>query len=480
MTLKIAIVHYHLRPGGVTRVIEHALDALAGSDTKTVVLTGEAPQEPVAFSFQVIPELQYSEECSQRAAAEILREMEMTAAEALGGAPDVWHFHNYSLGKNLRLPEMVFLLAEKGARLLLQIHDFPEDGRPANYARLLEKLGEGDARKLGERLYPQADNVHYAVINGRDFGFFADAGMRDNNLHALPNAVCFQPPREEIPVHEKKTFVYPTRAIRRKNVGEFLFWAALADDDETYALTLAPQNPQAKPVYDAWVNFAQELRLPVAFDFGKNFSCSFSALLASAYACVTTSVAEGFGLAFLEPFLAGRPLLGRKLPEITGEFEQAGVNLNSLYDLLYVPLAWAGENELREKIRTGLAASMNSYGREMTEDDFAAACGAAIRNGMAEFGRLDEDLQRKAIRAAAENKNDLPESSPPFLQSGAIDVSENRKLITEKFGLRNYGRRLKQLYENVAASPAEKCAPLDAEKLLEQFISPSRFCLLRT
>ncbi len=32
MTLKIAVVHYHLRPGGVTRVIEHALAAVSDHD----------------------------------------------------------------------------------------------------------------------------------------------------------------------------------------------------------------------------------------------------------------------------------------------------------------------------------------------------------------------------------------------------------------------------------------------------------------
>ena len=41
------------------------------------------------------------------------------------------------------------------------------------------------------------------------------------------------------------------------------------------------------------------------------FTNDFAALLASAHALVTTSVAEGFGLAFLEPWLMGRPLAGR-------------------------------------------------------------------------------------------------------------------------------------------------------------------------
>ena len=42
--------------------------------------------------------------------------------------------------------------------------------------------------------------------------------------------------------------------------------------------------------------------------------------MASAHRLVTTSVAEGFGLAFLEPWLFGKGLLGRNLPEITVDF----------------------------------------------------------------------------------------------------------------------------------------------------------------
>ena len=40
--MKVAIVHYHLEPGGVTRVIENALASIAstGVPIETVVLSG--------------------------------------------------------------------------------------------------------------------------------------------------------------------------------------------------------------------------------------------------------------------------------------------------------------------------------------------------------------------------------------------------------------------------------------------------------
>ena len=38
----VAIIHYHLRPGGVTRVIERAVESL-NNQVDVLVLTGEAP-----------------------------------------------------------------------------------------------------------------------------------------------------------------------------------------------------------------------------------------------------------------------------------------------------------------------------------------------------------------------------------------------------------------------------------------------------
>ncbi len=61
-------------------------------------------------------------------------------------------------------------------------------------------------------------------------------------------------------------------------------------------------------------------------------------MIAKADALITTSVAEGFGLAFLEPWLASKPLVGRNLPEITADFAEHGLDLSALYNCLPVPL----------------------------------------------------------------------------------------------------------------------------------------------
>ena len=47
---------------------------------------------------------------------------------------------------------------------------------------------------------------------------------------------------------------------------------------------------------------------------------------------ISTSINEGFGFAFIEPWVAGTPLIGRKIPKVTNDFENNGIDLSMLYD----------------------------------------------------------------------------------------------------------------------------------------------------
>ncbi len=60
--MRIAILHYHLRPGGVTRVIQNALKALENSSLQFIVLSGEAPSPTMPVPNSVIVEpLEYTQ-----------------------------------------------------------------------------------------------------------------------------------------------------------------------------------------------------------------------------------------------------------------------------------------------------------------------------------------------------------------------------------------------------------------------------------
>ena len=326
--------------------------------------------------------------------------------------------------------------------------------------------------------------MHYALINQRDLAFLRACGVSETQLHFLPNAVSPEDaPVSEQPAAEKKLYLYPGRAIRRKNIGEFLLWSALAQEDELFVISRSPKNPVARPVYDEWVAFAQSLELPVEFEFGQQWQGDFPSLLRAAHALVTTSVAEGFGLAFLEPWLAERPLVGRKLPEITGAIEEAGVDLSALYARLDVPLAWIGRERLIQEITLKLRHMYHIYGRAAADDDIDRAVVAAIQDDSVDFGKLDEPFQKLVIQHLVNSPAAKQEIRPSTLCPSEADpsiVRQNRQAVMEHFHLDAYGKRLRQLYRTVADSEPEALKEIDANLLLDQFLAPERFCLLRT
>jgi hypothetical protein len=461
--MKTAIVHYHARPGGVTRVVERAVDSL-GDRAHCLFFTGEAAraETPLQKKIRVVPNLGYSTEQSFQPL-----ELSRHVRGAFGGDPDIWHIHNHSLGKNPALTQEVITLAMSGKKILLQIHDFAEDGRPDNYRNL---------NKLKTRLYPVAPHIHYAVLNNRDFNFLKTAGIPEANLHLLPNTVAPMGNLKLETGNSALLYVYPCRAIRRKNIGELLLWSALMPDAK-FAVTLAPKNPDVKPIYDAWVAFAEELNLNVEFDAGAK--TSFEAMVAQADALITTSIAEGFGLAFLEPWLAGKPLTGRNLPEITGDFAAHGLDLSALYNRLPIPLVsnhWKIADEFFQTLENKLRAAYEAYGRDWSNRVLDEAKTALVQDGCVDFGILDEEMQRTVIRAV---KND-PSLIVATLGDSSTVIEHNRRITETVYSPEAYGDHLFAIYKKLAAAKPGTVTYADGSRLLDEFLQPKRFNLLRT
>lgn len=486
--LKIAICHFHLHTGGVTRVIQHALEALAKADLDIVVLTGEAPSEPLpqGVPFRVIRGLAYEEKREPVNGVDLATEMRAAVRELLGADPDVWHIHNPSLGKNLAAPAACRSLAEKGHHLLLHLHDFAEDGRPALYRRMLNDAG-GSVDQLATDLYPVAEQVHYAVLNGRDRRQLLLAGIPETRLHLLPNAVWLSRTQvdrsEPLPYDAaRRLWLYPTRAIRRKNLGELLLWSTLAEDGDLFGATQAPLNPAERPVYDSWKQLAEELKLPLAFELGVDFRGDFLHLLQSSHALVSTSITEGFGLAFLEPWVAGCPLAGRDLPEITADFSAFGISLGALYPRLPIPLEWLDRVQLKGRIDAGLKRSMQAYGRNPDDMDFERAWNAFVIDDTVDFGRLDEPLQASVIRRLVDDRSAAGELSMDRLPLGDNRqlIDKNRRAIDAHLSLEQYGERLQALYGQVVESATSNVGSASGNSLLDAFLAPERLYLLKT
>lgn len=244
-----------------------------------------------------------------------------------------------------------------------------------------------------------------------------------------------------------------------------------------FAVTLAPKNPDVKPIYDAWVAFAEELGLNVEFDAGAE--TPFPEMVAKADSLITTSIAEGFGLAFLEPWMADKPLTGRNLPEITEDFAEHGLDLSALYNRLPIPLScdsWDIRNEFLTALEQEMKRSREAYDRPWDDSVFEAAQTALIQNECVDFGILTEDMQRTVIRAVKEN----PDGLPADLNSSDNSVSANRRVAQEAYNQQQYGDRLMEIYNKLLSTSPGTVTYADGDKLLDAFLDPSRFNLLRT
>ena len=414
--------------------------------------------------------------------------------DGLGFLPTdtVVHVHNHSLGKNASLPDCLDRLASVGYPIVRQIHDFAEDLRPANYRRISHP----------GTLYPQAPQLHYAVLNGRDFEILSRAGVAPACLHLLPNPVPTMgnlPPREGARDklerlfgvdHRQRYVFYPVRGIRRKNLGEALLLSALAPPDTVIGLALAPLNAAALPFYEEWKKLAKELRLPFLFEVGDSGGLGFTENLAAADAIVTTSLAEGFGMAFLESWLAGRPLLGRDLPEITADFAEAGVSFDWLYNRLDVPIDWVGEEAFEATVVDAYRRTLKAYDR-VEPPDTVERLAAKVDAGRVDFGDLNEKFQRQVIRAVCssdDRRREMLRDNPKLNEIMNIPkadvtatIERNGGAIDLQYALIPSGNRLRELYATVSAS-AGKTEPHElphCEKILDRLLSPARFRMIR-
>ncbi len=460
--MRVAIVHYHLRPGGVTSVIRAVSGGLSRAGIRHVALCGEGGGQD--FPACVVAGLGYGRH-EGLSAAGLVAEMKKAAGLALGGPPDLWHFHNHSLGKSALMADVVASLAEEGARLLLQIHDLAEDGRPANH-RMLEGA---------PRLYPTSPRIHYVFLNARDRVRFLSAGLPEESAFILPNPVLVDAhpaARDGAPL-----VLYPTRAIRRKNLGEFLLLAMIAPAGTRFAVSRLPEDPEALALHEEWRHFSEELRLPVEFGVVDRLAphpgadASYGAWLAAATHLATTSIAEGYGMVFPEAAALGRPLIGRRLPDVPGDAAE-------LYDCVRIPLSWLDRDLLRLHFRAAVTRTWRLYGREPDEEVFGRALAALeCEESFLDFGNLPEVLQRRILRKIHRDSADgaiiggvraeiwlsraLADAEPPRVPAVAGDA-------------------LPALYRDLLAAPEGEVSYLDRGKVLDACLRPEDFHFLLT
>ena len=464
--MKIVLMHYHLKPGGVTTVLKQQATAISKSG-EVLVITGEPPDSSFAFDTAYIPGLGYDGEGRDKIdrPRQVARAVEDAIFSKWKTGCDVLHVHNPILKKNRNFLKILKLLQILGQNLFLQIHDFAEDGRPRAYFN---------------DEYPA--NCHYGVINRRDEEILLRAGLKKKGLHRIFNTIHFFDLEDQSP-QEEPLILYPIRAIRRKNIGEALLLSLFFKDREALHITLPPNSPADIKPYRKWKDFVKRTALKVLFDAG--LSADFPNLVRLAKFMNTTSITEGFGFCFLEPWTAHKLLWGRKLPDICRDFETNGIRLDHLYENLWVPLAWLGKENVYEKWVTAIMTSSRLIGLHPGKETISNAFEQVTKGQMIDFGLLDETFQEKIVTRILCQKKDkqtLIRLNPYLAHPGMISnqkpvIEKNHQAITKAYNPQMYQEKLTKIYARVATEPVHHC--IDKQVVLNCFFDLRSFSLLK-
>ena len=454
--MRVAILHYHLRPGGVTRVIEMAESALLAAGCEVLVCCGELPPPGCRVrTAAVVPELAYG--TGAHGSAVLRQGVDRACRRAWGREADLLHVHNHSLGKNLSLPRAVADWAGEGRAMVLQMHDFAENARPENYRLLRGAFGDG----LSRVLYPFGGRVRLVTLTSHAAGKLRAAGA---GTVVLPNPVDVPPAAHAVRASDvggERMIVYPSRAIGRKNIAEFLLHAALAQPGEVFVITSQPGEGTERMACREWEEFAKELGLPVVFNGAGQWGVGVYDFLHGADLCVTTSMEEGFGMAFLEPWMAGKGLAGRDLPDVTADFAAAGVNLANLYASLPVKLSADETRALMARNSQNLENTLQAYGRAGAFGHFRRE--SVVNSGHADFGCLPPAMQRQFIAS--------PHHLPPnMLRAPTAEIiASNRSSIHSHYNRSAYCKKLAEIYAE-ALEGSGRVEFMDTERVLDAFL----------
>jgi glycosyltransferase involved in cell wall biosynthesis len=589
--LRLGMMHYHLRPGGVTSVMRDMAIALGShSEYESIridVLASVGSEERAHKTFAAargerverlkivdVPALAYrgkpyqDKEAFLRAAEGLAKEM-LKHADAGGSAPEcpyVLHSHNISLGKN-PVATMALKLAAEEARerslpvwFINQAHDLAENNRPEQMRAFFNCTGKRNEAFARSFMYPNTPNVLYLTINSADIGSLIELGIARDRIFLLPDPIDWRPYGEgalwekdaaelaamglEAVDHKelmlqrlsryaaskghifdpsRPILLSPLKVMRRKNNVESLLLLALfkhLGTDCQLLISLGANSPPDNAYSRRLLNYAASRGMAVVTGFGHEIISetdrrSIRNRLVTRYtmgdlyglcsAALTTSVVEGFGLAYHEGWLCGKPVIGRKIPEITADFEANGMNFDHTYEKLAVPLD--GLPDLRQRLRREYETKLHAMPRggkyagalhRLSTDDIINA--KLFRLGgrrCVDFADLSLELQLEMLDALIEDPSaitrliDLNPAVALSYEAIANSTSDrlqrlvdtNRSVVQSKYSLDAMARRLENIVEHGDSLYREDCVqiPLTVEKhalTMQKYVQPEMLRLI--
>ncbi|MEJ2427652.1 MAG: hypothetical protein P8075_01805 [Deltaproteobacteria bacterium] len=510
----LVIVHYHLLPGGVCSALKSSLLALGQSgwlsQRSVKILTGRTTgidkfrtfldQQGLKTQIEVDSRLDYSEGVWPGRDA-FWREASRLASWFLRQArgDSLYWAHNPTLGKNGLVTAALMKAAQQavasgmGHQFLYHIHDFAECGRLWNLRHLQTSWGDGGL----DNFYPFFENVSYGVLNRADSRRLIQAGIPEERVFVLPNAVHFvrtekgkskESIGKDLQLYARDRgyrFEYgrpwwtlPIRLIRRKNVVEALLLAAMTENSPQLLITLDANSEPERPYAEAVKELFRKEKHAAVVGFGHELvgsAFSLDDLLLASDVVVSTSLLEGFGFTFLEGANRGRPLVGRNLAEVTSDFVDAGFPSSALYDEFLVPIDGRTRKEMIRKGQRFAQEQGRLLGlNHLTVDRFSEEVEAIFSSTTIDFGFL-ELSQQIHLAGLLRGGNLLGELK--LLNSKAAEPAEFPpdfcERVEKRFGLEAHATRLAATFEGIfdREDHEEKVAHVSA-RLLDLYFLP--------
>jgi glycosyltransferase involved in cell wall biosynthesis len=421
---QLIVAHYHLRPGGVRRVIETALPRLAdgGRMRRVVFAVGESPNpewlERVRLSLpgteleiRVHPEFLYWSE-HHPDGAKLLQNLDalcLRLLEEFGGAECILWAHNLGLGRNIPLSKAWAGATRKtGATMISHHHDFFFDNR-WNLWPEMRASGTATLAEAAQAVFPTAGRISHVAINRADHQCLA-AGLGSRAVW-IPNAVT--PARHSL-AQEKTTldwlssrtgfdgpfWLLPCRLLRRKNIAESVLLARWLRPEARVVTTGAPTSREELRYAEALRESADRdhWNLDLSILAGISNHPPVSALIAKAEVVLLTSLMEGFGLPYLEAAEGNRPLLARSLPNVMPDLVSMGLRAPLVYDEVLVPPDLFNANKessTQLSLWNEWRSALPDEARELCEEPvFLSHSGAAVPFSRLSYAAQEEVLSR--------------------------------------------------------------------------------------
>lgn len=360
---QLVVAHYHLRPGGVRRVIETALPPVAGGGRmrRVVLAVGEPPDEAwllrlrasldgTPLEVRIHPEFLYWSELDVDG-AQLSSKLEEICGRLLadcGGAAGILWAHNLGLGRNIPLSRAWASAVKKnGATMVSHHHDFFFDNRWNRWPEMRDS-GTRALSEAADAVFPTGGRVVHAVINRADHRCLG-AGFGRRAVW-IPNAVtpALHSAQEEKSApawlahrtgFQSPCWLLPCRLLRRKNLAESVLLARWLRPQARVVTTGAPTSPEEQRYAERLRDAAEQhgWGLDLSILAGIENHPPISALIANAEVVLLTSLMEGFGLPYLEAAEGRRPLLARSLPNVMPDLVSMGLRAPLAYDEVLVP-----------------------------------------------------------------------------------------------------------------------------------------------